>query len=133
MATGPNAGIDLAFKAAGDLSAGQHHGVEFSANDTVDYPDGTLVPCAGVLQNKPAGAGRGATIRILGHSKVMAGGTLAAMNRISMTTSGYFVATTSGMAPCGLCVKGANSGYPGEAIIVPNYLISATSAATVQG
>lgn len=133
MATGRNAGLDYPCKAAGDLSLCQYHGVYHSANDTVNIPADGLQPCSGVLQDKPAAAGRGAVVRFLGQSKVKAGGTLAINDRITMAASGYFVAVTSGGAPCGVCIKSATSGYIGEAILGIGNLLSTTSAATAQG
>jgi len=126
-------GIDISFKAARDMSAGRYHGVEMSANDTVDYPDSAKLFCVGILQNKPAAAGRGATVRIAGHTKVMAGGTIAFANAVTIAASGWVVKATSGSAAHGICVKGANSGYPGEIVFAPAYTLSATSAETNQG
>lgn len=133
MATGRNAGLDYPAKAAGDLSAAQYHGVYHSANDTVNLPADGVQPCSGVLQDKPAAAGRGAVVRFLGQSKVKAGGTLAINDRITMAASGYFVACTSGGAPCGVCIKSATSGYIGEAIMGIGACMSVSSAQTGQG
>jgi len=133
MATGSNVGWDYPFKAAGSLANAQYHGVYPSANDTVNLPSGAVSPCGGVLQNKPAAAGRGATVRIAGQTKIACGGTLTAGQVFSMAASGWFTKTVSGSQPAGLCIKGANSGYPGEGLIFPAYLNSVSSAQTGQG
>ena len=127
MATGRNTPIGDSMKAAGDLSGAKYHGVQLSANNTVNVTTAGGV-CDGVLQNKPAAAGRGATVVQIGHSKIMCGGTVAYNETITMSASGWFTKATSGSVPCGRCILGANSGYPGEAVIVPNLLASTTSA-----
>lgn len=127
MSTGRNEGLDYPFKAARDMSNAQFQGVSVSADDTVDIP-AALANIVGVLQNKPAAANRGATVRIAGQSKVRAGGTIAAGESLTIAVSGWFVKCTSGGAPDGLCIKGAASGYYGEAIILPVRAFTTTSA-----
>jgi len=131
MATGSVNVIDESYKAAGDLSAGKYKGVVVSANNTVNYA-ATGGACAGVLQNAPAAAGRGAAVLHMGRTKIRCGAAVTYMQRITMAASGFFVKATSGSVQCGFVVLGASSGYIGEAVIVPNFLASTTSAGATQ-
>lgn len=130
MATSGNTDNDLPFKAGADLSDGQFKAVTLSADDTIGYPT-AVDHILGVLQNKPAAAGRGAEVRIAGKTKVKAGGTIAAGESLRVAASGWFTKCTSGGSPDALCIKGAASGYVGEAVIRPVAVFSTTSA-TVQ-
>jgi len=112
-----NLGLDIPFKAARDLSGNQYFGVYLSANDTVDLPNSGVLSCVGVLQDKPAAAGRGARVRFLGVTKVRAGDTLAIDDRVTMTATGYFVKASSGLASFGLVKVSAASGYIAEVIL----------------
>lgn len=118
MSTGSVNVIDESFKAARDLSGGKYKGVKVSADDTVDYPSAGTDPMIGVLQNKPAAAGRGAQVVFVGRTKAYLTGTVTAGTGVSATTSGWFVRTTSGYRQHGVCIKAANSGYPGEVFLV---------------
>jgi hypothetical protein len=131
MATGSVNVIPESYKAGGDMSSAQYQGVVVSADNTVNLPTAGGV-CAGVLQNKPAAAGRGATVLHMGRTKIKAGGTLTYMQRITMAASGWFVKATSGSVQCGMVILGCASGYVGEAVIVPNFLASTTSAGATQ-
>lgn len=69
--------LDFSFKAAEDLSSYQYHFVIINSSGEVRLLDsGAEIP-DGVLQNAPA-SGEEATVRILGISKVVANGALAA-------------------------------------------------------
>lgn len=125
--------LEETYKAARDLSAHQHKGVYLSADDTIDVPTGVTNMCAGVLQDKPKAAGRAARVVFMGKTKAYVSGSVSYGNTLSMTTSGWFVKTVSGSSPDALCTQDANSGYPGEIMLIPGFLLSVSSAQTAQG
>ncbi len=70
--------LDVTYSAGGDLSAGQFKWVTLSAARTVSLCTALTDVPAGILQNKPAAAGRNAVVRVIGRSKVLLGATLSA-------------------------------------------------------
>ena len=88
---------DMPFEASGDLSGKQYH---IMAKNAVarqvfasDSKDDFIV---GVLQNKPAAAGRAATVRVGGTAKVIAGGAIAAGDRVGADGTGRAIKLTYG-------------------------------------
>jgi hypothetical protein len=65
-------GLDITFKAYGDLSSYMYHFVSLSSTNTVNLSsnNGRAI---GILQNKPDAAGEDAIVRVLGVSKLAAG------------------------------------------------------------
>ena len=89
MAAGGGDYFTLSAKAAGDLSANQYHFVRFSAADEVNVASlNTAEDWAGVLQNKPAAAGRAATVMWIGETKITAGGALTVNDLVTTNGSG---------------------------------------------
>lgn len=119
-------GLEMSAKAAADLSGKQYLGMIVSAADTVQVPAAANDFCIGVLQNKPAAAGRAARVKI-GFTKFRAGGAISAADPITMAASGYFTAATSGSRICGNALRAVTSGYLGYAFIWPTHFVSATS------
>lgn len=68
----------VSLQAAGDLSAKQFYCMKISAANTVDTNDAAGAPVFGILQNKPAAAGRAAEVAVAGIAKVTAGAAVAA-------------------------------------------------------
>jgi hypothetical protein len=65
----------------------------------------------GVLQNKPAAAGRDATVAYAGVTKAVAGGSITAGARVTADANGAVVAAASaGDAVLGVALTGASSG-----------------------
>ena len=124
MSTGGPGPMENPYKAGGDLSDGLYKGVEISGNETVNYPDAADTPCAGVLQDKPAAAGRGARVATRGPTKAKFGATLTAGQKVYMAASGWFGKMTSGYIPCGQVMEGANSGYIGKIDLQPNFVMA---------
>lgn len=83
-----NIGYDITVAAGADLSLKQHYFVK---------ADGTLAGAGaqalGVLQNDPA-SGKAASIRVMGVSKVVAGGTIAVGDQLTPDASGKAVKYT---------------------------------------
>jgi len=109
--------LEIPFKAARDMSAHQYKGVYISADDTVDVPT-AAADSIGIQQDKPAGAGRGARVVILGKTRCYFGSDITVGNVITITTSGWVTTCTSGTdMAMGRATKDANSGYIGECVL----------------
>jgi hypothetical protein len=118
------------FKAARDLSAHQFKGVILTADDQMDVPTAAGAVCAGVLQDKPSAVGRAGRVVFLGKTKAYLSGSVSYGDRVSMTTSGWFILATSGYPAHGFVTQDANSGYPAEIVLdSPASNLSTTSAA----
>lgn len=98
MAT-DNPGPDLSFAASGDLSASQFCAVHLDANSQLVLSDSEADAAFGILQDKPAAAGRAGRVRTAGVTKAWVSGTVASMDRLaptgSGTVSGYLIVTTT--------------------------------------
>ena len=99
----------VSIEAGGDLSADQYKFVAVAADGQVDVA-GNGVAVTGVLQNKPAAAGRAAEVGISGISKVLAGGTVAAGDDVASDASGQAVVATTGENVAGIAITGGASG-----------------------
>lgn len=117
MAVQNNLGVaDLPLVAAADLSAAQYRLVT---------PAGALAgstdAIAGVLQNKPK-AGEAAAVRVVGTSKVVAGGSITAGAYVGSNAQGYGVAvTTDGRNVVGVALQTvAGSGNVFEVLLRPS-------------
>jgi hypothetical protein len=101
--------FSYSFVAAADLSAKQFYAVAIDSAGKVNVA-GAGVPVAGVLTNKPT-SGQEASVAILGISKAVAGGTIAAGALVEANASGQFITISAlvqasgaaGMA-CGICL-----------------------------
>lgn len=115
-------GIDVTMKAGGDMSAKQYYFVKMIAtDDVVTTCTATTSIIFGVQQNKPAADGRECLVRVLGHSKIMAGATIAADDLLSTTARGSAVTVTAGSDTttyiAGICTVGASSSSIGEMVV----------------
>lgn len=97
------------FKAAADLSDYQHCFVTLSAADTANMC-GAGATILGVLQNKPAAAGRACEIRRAGISKLTAGETLAVGDKLKSDSAGRGVTASTGNMYGGICLEVATVG-----------------------
>lgn len=93
-----------------DLSTHQYKAVSIAG--TVAASDGAAF---GIQQNKP-GNGEDLAIAYAGISRYRAGGAVSANGRISVTTSGWIIAATSGDTSCGKAIEAVSSGGIGEGI-----------------
>lgn len=115
-------GLDIGFlKASADLSSYQHYGVKVSADFTV--APATAAAVDGILQNKPAAAGRACQVRISGVSKVELGGTVAAGGKATTDGNAKLIATTSDKERIvGTFLEGGDSGDTVTMLVEPGYL-----------
>lgn len=94
MATENNLDV-VSFEAAGDLSAKQWHWVTINASGQVAaaVEGGNAF---GVLQDKPAAAGRAGRVAYGGRSKAVCGGSITAGAKVTCNADGETVAIGSG-------------------------------------
>jgi hypothetical protein len=91
------------FLAAADLSAKQYHLMRMSDGKTINQASNAAgLHNIGVLQNKPAAAGRAATLCLGGVSKVVAGAAITAPALLMSNGSGRAITATSGGTIVGL-------------------------------
>lgn len=102
-------GFATSFDAGADLSANQFYPVILGSTGRVTIPGGQGVYAIGVLQNKPAAAGRSATVMCSGITKVRAGAA------IDVSTSRYLTTNTDGVETAasgdyiiGYCIEDAD-------------------------
>lgn len=79
--------------ACADLSSNQYRAIRYSTGAAIAL-SGAADNAIGILQNKPAAAGRVASFATLGLTKAVAGGVIAAGNWIGPGASGKLVAKT---------------------------------------
>jgi hypothetical protein len=96
MSVQSTAVLDKTFKAAGDLTTKLFHAVRFSADYTVDASSAATQVGAGILQNEPGAAGRGARVRMLGTSVGVAGAAFAAGAKLTVNAAGRLITAAGG-------------------------------------
>ena len=114
--------LDVSLLAAADLSGYQYRFVKLTADNTVNVC-GAGEQAIGVLQNKPTGAGQAARVRVLGVSRVVAGGSVTYGQKLGTDANGAGVAKTADKAIyLGIVIDGVGSGETITALImgVPN-------------
>lgn len=117
--------FDQTFEAGADLSTKQYLGVKLSSDGQID-PAGAGELCIGVLQNKPAAAGRAATVRVLGVTRMVAGGAIDPGAPVACDAAGKAVAAS-------LAVTDTQAGSATDALIGSNVIgihIGKTAAAS---
>lgn len=88
--------LDISLPAGADLSAKQYYFVKLnSSGQAIVCAAATDVP-VGVLQNDPAASGRGATVRVLGKSKVSSDASLSVGDLVGTSGDGQADAKTPG-------------------------------------
>jgi len=111
------------FTASADLSTKQYHFVKMSGNDTVTVCAAITDVPVGVLQNNPASGGA-AEVALLGVTKVVADGTLAAGNLIGTSADGQADAIAAGTDTTvylmGVAVSAASAGQTTTMILNPS-------------
>ena len=105
-----NVGLDITLAASADLSSYQYYFVELSANDTVSVCNALTDRPIGILQNKPAAAGRPAVVRVVGYSKVSSDAALTAGDLLGTSADGQGATKVAGTNVthylCGQVIKG---------------------------
>ncbi|TXH52456.1 MAG: DUF2190 family protein [Desulfurellales bacterium] len=85
---------DESFRATADYSTKQYYAMKLGAEDYVTLAAAATDRCVGVLQNKPAAAGRGANVRILGITQAISDGSgtaIAVGDYVGPNSSGKMV------------------------------------------
>jgi len=100
MAYDSNTGQDFTFQAGSDLSTKQYYFVALNGSTQLAVA-GANVSVLGVLQDKPAAAGRGGQVRIFGITKVIAGGTITVNDKVASDASGKAVKATAASVSAG--------------------------------
>ena len=89
----------LSVPANADLSASQFCFVAVNSSGRLILPATAGDDCIGVLQDKPAAAGRAGEVALLqgsGRLKVVAGASLTPGNKVQANTSGHAIVAASG-------------------------------------
>ena len=102
--------INIGFlTAAADLSAKQYYLLKVAGDGTVNLQTSAGGSVLGILQNDPE-SGQVADVGVVGVSKVLAGGTLAADDPIQAHTDGTAIKALTGDVSCGTVLIGCASG-----------------------
>lgn len=113
--------FEKSFNSTNDLSAVPFTvvGADTSNDSAVVAATSATAAVVGVLRNKPK-AGQAALVRMSGTSKVTAGGTIAAGDRVTPTTGGKVITTTSaGNTVVGIALAAAVTGDIFEIMLTP--------------
>jgi len=99
-------GLVISLEANSDMSADQYKPVNVVVG-TVDFrvevaTDNATDRVVGVLQNKPSGAGRAATVQVSGISRMIASAAISAGKLVCPTTSGRVQEATTGDVSMGV-------------------------------
>ena len=100
----------LGVRAGADLS-----GLQYLAMQVAGTVATSEINAFGVLANKPQ-SGEDASLVYMGKTRIKAGGALTAGALLSITTSGYFTAASSGPA-VGRCINAVASGGVTDAVV----------------
>jgi hypothetical protein len=89
--------LDISLLVTTDLSAAQYRFVKLSADNTVVICNGASDDAMGVLQNKPNGSVNTAVarVRVMGVSRVIAGGVIGFGDKVGTDGNGAGVAKTA--------------------------------------
>jgi len=117
-------GLDVTLQVGADLSSYQYYFMEQSStNYQVGVANATTDVVVGVLQNKPNASGKEAAVRILGHTKIVAGeDSVSAGNVLGTTARGSAQAIAAGTDTTtyilGICTKGGDSSEVIEMVLL---------------
>ena len=117
--------VSITVEAGGDLSAGQFHFVDVATDGQVDLVASAGGKAIGVLQNDPSAAGRAATVTVAGVSKVVAGATIAAGNKIQSTATGTADVAAVGDHVLGIAMTGGASGDVISVLLISQHILAA--------
>lgn len=103
-------GVDITLPAGSDMSSHQYKFVTLDSSGYATVCSNATATIVGVLQNKPAAAGRGARVRIAGISLFKFGAAVVAGNMISAMNDGTGqTTTTDGNAVGGIALVGVGA------------------------
>jgi large exoprotein involved in heme utilization and adhesion len=110
--------FDVSFEAGEDLSEAQFLAVALNSHGKVVKAKSNTLPI-GVLQDNPK-EGQAANVRMLGISKVVAGGAFAIGDVLTADDDGRLIAASTGDYPIGLALEAAaQAGQVVTAFILP--------------
>jgi hypothetical protein len=116
--------ICITREAGADLSAKQFRFVEIASDEQVDAVSSAGGSAIGVLQNDPSAAGRAATIAVAGVTKVVAGGTVAAGNKVQSDASGDAILAASADHVLGRALTGGADGELIEVLLLSQHILA---------
>jgi hypothetical protein len=109
---------NISVPASGDLSAAQYLIMDVNSSGQLATVATKGAKMVGVLQDKPAAAGRAGALAIAGKTKVVLGATVAAGAAVIADAAGKAIATDAvNQYVLGTCVKGGAVNNIGEVII----------------
>ncbi|MCD6262290.1 MAG: DUF2190 family protein [Deltaproteobacteria bacterium] len=100
---------DRSFDAAADLSEKQYYFVKLSAAHTCNVAGAADSALIGILQNKPE-SDRAASVRRVGVSKLVLGGTVTVGAKLTSDANGKGVTATSGQRYGAIALEAGDSG-----------------------
>jgi len=110
--------FDVSLEAGEDLSNAQFLAVALDSNGKVVKAKSDTLPI-GILQDKPK-EGQAANVRMLGISKVVAGGAIAIGDVLTADDDGRLIAASTGYYPIGIALEAAaQAGRVVTAFILP--------------
>lgn len=90
--------LDLTLPATADYTGSQYFFVEVDSNGRASVCNGTADKPIGILQNKPTAVDRPAHVRVIGHSKLVAGATIARDANVATTSAGRGTTSQTGQS-----------------------------------
>jgi len=110
--------FDVSLESGEDLSNAQFLAVALNSNGKVVKAKSDTLPI-GILQDKPK-EGQAANVRMLGISKVVAGGAIAIGDVLTADDDGRLIAASTGYYPIGIALEAAaQAGQVVTAFILP--------------
>lgn len=110
----------ISVQASADLSAAQYLIMDINSSSQLATVATKGAKMAGVLQDKPAAAGRVGALGISGKTKVVLGATVAAGAEVISDANGKAIATDAiDQYVLGTCVVGGDANEIGEVLIKP--------------
>ncbi len=117
--------FEKTFNAGEDLSSSKYLIVQLDASGNAEIGEGATDLLIGVLQNKPA-SGKPALVRFLGTTKVVASAAIAIGARVTSTSAGKAVTTTTDKdVVVGRALEAASADGDIIEILLGNYTLSA--------
>jgi len=115
----------ISIPAGADLSALQFTAVILGSDKAVVGATTTTAPIIGILQNKPT-SGQAAAVAVMGVAKAKAGGTWGSGDKLTATTGGLLIATTTEPNHyVGIALEDAASGDVAQVLIQPGMVAAA--------
>ncbi|CAB4176272.1 hypothetical protein UFOVP978_21 [uncultured Caudovirales phage] len=114
--------FDYSFPASADLSTKQHYFVSLNSAGNIAVT-GAGADLVGVLQDKPSALGQSSQVRVLGISKVVAGGTILPGALVASTSTGTALTAVATNTVAGRALTNAASGELVSVLLTGPYKI----------